>query len=138
MVTQVMRLLRIKLLALVALLSVALPLGAWPGAQYFCRMMDRVMPACCCGHDESLQEVPGDQLRAADCCERLSAARGAGSTAARDADTRFHGPVLFTTLPTVSFTALPVASGVVPPALAVHAPLGQGPPLFLKNCSLLT
>lgn len=133
-----MRLLRIRILALIAMLCVALPLGAWPGAQYFCRMLDRVMPACCCGHEEGLQAAPGAQIRAADCCERLSAAAGAGSIAARDADTRFHGPVFFTASPALSFTALPVALGILPPALAVLAPLGQGPPLFLKNCSILT
>jgi len=126
----------LRWLALLAALVVALPFIASAQPHYFCRAMDRVVSARCCENDEK-HEVGAASARAADCCERISAARHGALALRIEAVNHISGPALLATLPRVELPARRATDCSTP------VPHAQGPPtervpLFLKNCSLLT
>jgi hypothetical protein len=143
MVPTRMPLVRRRWFALLALLLVALPLGAAGRDQYFCRMMGRLMDSCCCvppGADTShvARSSGGPRLERQDCCERVEGLR-ASATALRDAAVR---------LPLSAFATLACARPLLPElpsmgsvqgeAVQARAPPPTGPPLYLKHCALLS
>ncbi len=133
-----MRRVSLRFLALLVTLLVALPSLASTRTHYFCHVMERVLPECCCAHEDSPDKSSkGTEVRAADCCEAISAAARTGS--ATLSDTPKHVPLfaLATALPSFTVAAAP-SSKVSAPVPNAQAPPGLGPPLFLKNCSLLT
>jgi len=129
--------LRARIVAFLASLLLLWPLGGPAQARYFCRMMDRVLDTCCCGHESELEALhPEAQARSADCCVRLT--RGALPTA----DARRDGliPGWLPALPGAGAPrVLPAFQSDV--SLAAGAPgepvLARGPPLFLKHCAFL-
>jgi hypothetical protein len=136
--TSQMRLLRVRILALLAVIAMALPGGASSRAQYFCRMMERVMPSCCCGGERQSQRLErATVVRAADCCERIAPSSHAGTAAVRDASAPIETWALVATLPEIARVAFNSSWTDVPVPRA-QAPPGVGPPLFLKHCVLLT
>jgi hypothetical protein len=127
-----------RLLAFLVALLVALPSLASTGTHYFCRVMDRVLPECCCAHEDSRDKPSeGTEIRATDCCERMSAAARTGSASLSDVPRHVAPLALVATLPLFTAAALPTSEALAPIPNA-QAPPGLGPPLFLKNCSLLT
>src|SRR4051812_45827620 len=81
--------LRARIVALVAVIALMLPTGAVARAHYFCKMMEQVMPACCCaGEHHEAEAVQAAKASAPSCCERLQsparASANAGSTAGPD------------------------------------------------------
>jgi hypothetical protein len=133
--------LRARVLAFVAVFLVVLPLGATSGAQYWCRSMGRLMNACCCPARTAATDrgTSGAQLKAEDCCKRIERATGGGVPAVREGAPRVLDAVLVATAPAVSFAVpQPGLLVLVREPVQARAPPRAGPPLFLKNCSLLT
>jgi len=127
---------------LAGLVAVALLLGSGAGSvTYWCAMNGaRVDSACCCKHsnepgatldEESRAERPG-------CCgARVEAAVVAAATL----ELRSHfsdGAAVVATLALVPEPAQPALKDVVLPSRARGPPLSQGPPLYIKNCVLLS
>jgi len=102
-------------------------------------VMGRMMDACSCAGKHTSVSSCSPEIKPEDCCRRLE--RGAGSSASAVRE----GGALRVPLPTLA--AAPAFAVVIPkpsddvpqrePAQA-RAPPRTGPPLFLKNCSLLT
>jgi hypothetical protein len=132
-----MRPVSLRFLAFLATLLIALPALASTRTHYFCRVMERVLPACCCAHESPTKPSEGSEVRAADCCEKISAAARTASATLSDPPKHVPPFALVATVPsfTVALAPTSVASTPVPNA---QAPPGLGPPLFIKNCSLLT
>ncbi|MGC4087758.1 MAG: hypothetical protein QM756_07645 [Polyangiaceae bacterium] len=124
----------VLLAAFVALLWVA----AFDRAPFFCRMMERAVPRCCCAAAKAFRTPSSEKtIEAPDCCERIAPATRATVAARSDSAAQLAGPlVALSTLPSVA-VALPAAqrSGAFP-AMA-RAPPAIGPPLFIAHCSLL-
>jgi hypothetical protein len=134
---------RARLLALLALLLVALPLGVGAGAsRYLCHAMDRVMDECCCpkARANGTQQPKPVEVKAPDCCEVLRGHAHQGPPAVRADSSGVAGPEL-ATLPSQPLVILlePELEHVVAAILQARAPPpSRGPPLFLQNCSFLT
>jgi hypothetical protein len=132
-----MRRFRLQLTALFAVLAVLLSGGAAAHAQYRCRMSGRILEACCCAKVAAhAAQSGGTEARPADCCELVVTQARAAATQTFE-ETR--------KLPAATITAFPVLLTITPPqtfedrlVLRDRAPLAIGPPLFIKNCSLLS
>lgn len=134
---------RARLFALLALILVAMPLGATGRNQYLCHAMGLVMDECCCPAARAREVVKQDsgvaEVKARGCCELLERTGRDSTPALRDASMRVSAAELAT-------AAEPVVVLLQPPpyvfeAEAVQArapPPRAGPQLFLQNCSLLT
>lgn len=138
-----MRRFRARLLALLALLLVALPLGAMGPNQYLCHAMGRVMDKCCCPAaraDQTANHGPGvTKVKAPDCCQLLERSSHDSTPALREAAVRVHAPELATAAPVVVVVLEPELLLLAAEVVQARAPPPRpGPPLFLKNCSLLT
>ena len=128
----------LRFLALLIALLVTLPSLASTQARYFCRAMDRVLAASCCAHEEEAQQRSASpEISAEDCCARVSATARTGVVVVPDLVTGVSAPALIATLPPFALGALPAGVAMAPIPRA-QAPPGLGPPLFLKNCSLLS
>jgi hypothetical protein len=129
-------------LAALLVLLVALPLGAVHRVQYFCKMMGRVMDTCCCSKADAVQSVhrpaARPEIKAADCCEKLESAARHGAPAVRDGALRVLSPGYATISASVAVVAQAQPSLLLAPSVHARAPPALGPPIFLKNCSLLT
>jgi hypothetical protein len=128
----------LRWLALLVALLFTLPSVASSGPHYFCSMMERVLPACCCEHDApGPGKSSGSQAKAADCCERIVGASHGGVATTRHAIEQ--GSSVALAAPPWAFELGAISareeSAPVPQA---QAPPGLGPKIFLKNCSLLT
>jgi hypothetical protein len=133
--------LRTRIPVLLVALLVALPAGAAGRHQYFCRMMGRLMDACCCASaqaDANAKPVLGPEAKAKDCCERVERAGREGIPALRDGALRIESPVVATLPALIAVEPAPVFSLRGINRERARAPPALGPPIFLKNCSLLT
>ena len=136
-----MRPFRARLLALLALLLVALPLGAGGSTRYLCRAMGRVMDSCCCPKAKAAHgaQAAVTTVKAPDCCSVLERAGHEGTPAVLDGAPRVPTPELALA---TSIDIVVLEPGLYLLALDVVQARGPpprpGPPLFLKNCSLLT
>jgi hypothetical protein len=135
---------RARLLPVLAVLLVALPLGAAGGVQYFCHGMGRLMDKCCCPH-ASAKQTPAqvgceDKIKSRDCCERLERVPGsvAGGLRERASSVVEVPPALAAPAPLAVLVFEPDARDVVAEPVSARAPPPRGPPIFLLNCSLLT
>jgi hypothetical protein len=128
-----MRVLRTRLIALLAAAFVALPAQAFARASYRCHMTGAVSHACCCAG--KLAPKPcGAQIERQNCCEALHAADQASMPEAR-ADLQDVPPAGLS----AELLFVPSTRGapdqLAPPAAALtHAP---GPPRFLTHCAFL-
>lgn len=120
-----------------------LPTGAWARSRYFCRSMERVMDACCCGGARKMEPLPrslsqGAELRTGDCCERLEQPSLKAAAGARDGAQHAPAPPALAVLGTPAPPVLP--SGWILPLARPHsrAPPPAAAPLYLRNCAFLT
>jgi hypothetical protein len=138
---------RARVIALLAALLMTLPAGAWARSRYFCRAMDRVMDACCCGsmrtveplqRSVSVSAVQTAELRSGDCCERLEQPSAKVALGARDADQHSPAPLALALLPLAAPPGLP--SGWLLPLERPHsrAPPSPAVPLYLRHCAFLS
>jgi hypothetical protein len=118
--------------ALLCLLAVSVPARA----QYFCRMMDRVVDSCCCESSAGLEGERRAELRAPDCCVRLTRGALPAAEVRRDAVPPLPAPALVTAAPLL-IAAAPVRQlpNLRRPGQRVRPT--RGPPLFLQHCALL-
>jgi hypothetical protein len=127
---------RARLLAVLAAIALMLPGGALARASYFCRMMERVMPSCCCAHAQEREAQRAPRASAPDCCERMEAPSRSNASPANAAVPLVAPAALLAVLPAYLdvLALLGVESAVTPQA---RAPPSLGPPLFVVHCSLL-
>jgi hypothetical protein len=130
-----MRSARARIVALLAALVVVLPGGASLGAQYFCRMMDRAVPACCCAPSENDEARGETGVRPADCCSRLAAPER--SAAAARVPSRRPVAALSAILPEPTYLAPSVSMSCSTTAQA-RAPPTVKSPLFIAYCAFLS
>jgi len=131
---------RPRLLALLMVLLVGAPLGAFARQHYFCHAMGRVMEkACCCASAKHAAARPGlPELRSRDCCERVKQAERDATPAVAQGDARIAAPAL-ATVEVVAIRVAPTPVRLAPStSIQARAPPPTGPPLFLLNCSFLT
>lgn len=137
-----MRRFRARLLALLALVLVALPLGAMGQSQYLCRAMGRVMDECCCraAPTAEVKHASGvTEVKAPDCCQLLERSGRDSTPALRDGNPRVPPAELATTVPVVIVVLEPAPYLFAAEVVQARAPPPRaGPPIFLENCSLLT
>lgn len=134
-----MRSLRSRLVVLLAVLAMVLPAGALARTRYFCSMMGRSVPSCCCAASHRTKSPSrGTELRARDCCERITP--GAGHEAVQsgaEATPPVPPAALAATLPAF-ISAPPPASRSATAETRARGPPGLGPPLYIAHCSLLS
>jgi hypothetical protein len=134
--------LRARIFALLAAIALMLPSGAAARAAYFCRMMERVMPSCCCrgAHAAHAAREEARQAKASspDCCERFGTpSRAPASAAACDAALQVPSAALLSLLPIDVVFAAPALVGAERGSQARAPPRGE-PPLFIVHCALLS
>jgi len=130
--------LRVQWIAVLTALAVLFPGSAFARTQYFCRMMNRVVATCCCDSDgQSRVEANSAQVRASDCCERLTTAARPAAVRAVAKDFSVPPAALVATIPAPVYVFRTTFAAHTLPAQA-RAPPGVGPPLFVLNCSFLT
>lgn len=138
-----MRRFRARLLALLALVLVALPLGAMGQSQYLCRAMGRVMDECCCKAaraGEAAKPASGvTEAKAPDCCQLLERSGRDSTPALREGTPRVPAAELATTVPVIIVVLEPAPYVFATEVVQARAPPPRArPPIFLENCSLLT
>ena len=131
-----------RILAMVAVLLLALPVGALGRVQYFCHGMARVMDECCCPRASTVQSVRpiecNAKIRSRDCCERLERATSQAAPALREnAGSPGSPPAVLGSRPLIVVVAQREAPDSISTRLETSVPPPRGPPLFLANCSLL-
>src|SRR6185369_13478523 len=133
-----MKALRAQLIAALTVVAVLLPGSAFARTQYFCRMMNRVVATCCCeGAERHEEQVAGPEVRATDCCQKITPE--SRSIAAGVSNTDFSVPVAAVVdAPRHCVHAAPLSFAIVAPSIQARAPPAIGPPLFIAHCALLT
>lgn len=131
---------RARLMPLLAVLLIALPLGATGRAQYFCHGMGTLMPRCCCPTGDVAAFAPSDygpRVESRPCCERLQRASTTAAPALRDPASfpNFMSAPAVAQTPNVPVT--PEVGVLVAEAVRAREPPPRGPPIFLENCALL-
>jgi hypothetical protein len=128
---------RTRIVALLAAIALMLPSGAVARAHYFCKMMERVMPACCCAgeHDDAVA-APAAKASAPSCCERLQSPTRASASSASLSGPDVPSAALASVLPDFRLEGGPAAVvGLHEPQ--ARAPPSLGPPLFVSYCVFL-
>ncbi len=124
--------------ALLAALVMLLPSAASAHAEYYCRMMGRVVGAASCANEAAGRAVgPASELRLADCCQRLKSATGTASLGTREVAPDLVA-ACHASAPSPSFELGAPSGRRSLCAAATQAPLAIGPPLFLAHCALLS
>lgn len=143
------RLLPLASALIMAALIMALPFGLMAKTRYFCRSMDRVMEACCCGSKPEASSAKRSSaerssertalLRPSECCEALRSASREAAPATRHATPDLAPIALLTTLTVSEWLLIPARALSAEDEADAHYPLsGAGPPLYIENCALLT
>ena len=132
--------LRAQFVAALTALAVLIAGSGFVRAQYFCRMMNRVVSStCCCSKAAAHHDEPsyGPEARDTDCCQKIAANERSSVASASKTDgvvpplaaSEAPAPVIKVHAPRLAVVELPVRARA-PPAL--------GPPLFIAHCRLLT
>lgn len=134
-----MRSLRNPLVTLLAALLMLLPGGASARTQYFCHVMGRVMPSCCCETEQQASDSSSErQVRPEGCCELISSAGRAAMPRAVSKATRLAGAAFVAVVPEpVRVTPSVPKSADARTVPRTRAPPALGPPLFLAHCAFL-
>ena len=127
-----------RLFALLAALVLLLPGGASTRAQYYCRMMGRVVASCCCGTDaRAATPQHAQEIQDADCCSRISSSTRNASLGTREAVREIAAAALLRAV-LAPFDVRPGTDAGNSCAESTQAPLAIGPPLFVVHCALLS
>lgn len=129
---------RARILAVLAILLLATPAGALSRDQYFCRMMGRLMGACCCKPAPDKQKSSTPEIKAKSCCELVSGAARGAAPAVRDGLLQIQSPLTAIAPAIFSVVADPEFSALGIQRARARAPPLRRQPIFLRNCSLLT
>jgi hypothetical protein len=107
-------------------------------ARYFCHMRNAVTVDCCCAKQEhATGSENSSDLRALGCCE-LVKVQGHLAPMVRVDEPGATPDWSPATLPTLTPLLPQITTAVTAPNPRAMAPPWQGPPLFLRHCSLLT
>ncbi|HEY3233768.1 MAG TPA: hypothetical protein VGJ84_03575 [Polyangiaceae bacterium] len=132
-----MRPLRAQLVALFTVAAVFLAQGAFARTSYFCFMMGRTVPSCCCkAEPRSSGPSAESRILARDCCERIGSAQGARMSSTLEKSVNVPAGSLVATLPIATYVAPHAHRMTALPAQA-RAPPAVGPPLFIAHCAYL-
>jgi hypothetical protein len=133
---RVARWLALRVLVLFAAMLVTLPSLAAQGNKYRCRFSGRVMDACCCKARAATSHVSASaEVRPADCCDTIRSSSAKVAASLRDVVQLATPGAPESTLALVP-DATPTGSTGPLTRLAVQA--RAGPPIFLRDCRLLT
>jgi hypothetical protein len=135
-----MRTVPVRALAIFAVLLTALPVGAGRD-QYFCRAMGRLMDSCCCASARAAAKIArsgASEVKAKDCCERVSHTASAGAPALKDGSLRVPPAALCSVAPMSALLTVPNFQARGVRRVQARAPPRRPPCLYLENCSLLT
>jgi len=134
-----MRALRLQLLAAFMAFAVSLPGTALARTQFFCHMMNRVVATCCCDSDVDVGADTGcgPQVRASDCCEKMTTVAQSATARALAKDVTVPPATIAAMVPAPVYVFSRTVTALALPAQA-RAPPALGPPLFVLNCSFLT
>ena len=131
------RRLALRCVALLAVVLVAMPAWAGTAEKYQCRYSKRVMSSCCCKAKQKAVQ-PADtspQAKAPSCCDTLRQVASSASSGLRDAAQLALDADLASSLVLIASPALPRSSTVV---AAASFDARAGPPIFLRDCRMLT
>jgi hypothetical protein len=135
-------LLRTQLLALLTALAIALPLGAAGRDRYFCHVMGRTLSSCCCSGAKGSPDVHAKtvdtKIEKSNCCTVVDREVAPTISGTRNEATHFQPPLAAIRVPFFEGIPGPNLHSLIDDPVRARAPPGSGPPLFLKNCSLLT
>ena len=136
-------LLRTRLLALLTALAIALPVGAAGRDLYFCHVMGRTLSSCCCpGATSSSLHVRtatvDAKIEKSNCCTVVEHEVTPTIPGIRDEATRVHAPLAAISVALFEAIPGPNLRALLDAPVRARAPPGSGPPLYLKNCALLT
>jgi hypothetical protein len=128
-----------RLLALLATLVVALPVSGLGRELLFCRAMDRVVGACCCKHNASVErDAPrGPRAERSPCCVRFEGSDRSAPSAVREGTISDHAQALSALAPAIELLPAPPNATLATSGVQARAPPHTGPPLFIEHCSLL-
>lgn len=134
-----MRAVLARLFALFAAVVMLLPGTASARTQYYCRMTGRIIGSVACDNGVAAKAAgPAQELRALDCCQRLSPSKHSASPGTLDALSDIAPATRVATLPQ-AFALRPNSGGPIGfCAESTQAPLAIGPPLFIVHCALLS
>lgn len=132
--------LALRIVALLAALFMALPASAFERAAYWCSGMGKVMTeSCCCGSPEDTRANSSScEVKRSDCCTRLPGADREATPAVRDAATQVPPSAFVVTLAVLTPVVEDHGRVLGGATRQARAPPPLGPPLFIKNCSLLS
>jgi len=99
-------------------------------------MMERVVDSCCCESSDAVDARCRAELKAPDCCVRLTRGTLPAAEARRDVVPLPSSPALVPALPLV-LAAAPELELPNVGRLAQRVLPTRGPPLFLRDCALL-
>ena len=128
----------VRAMALMMVLLVAVPASGLGQLLFFCTMTGAVGPKCCCQHEVEQDALEGASLRAAPCCEVVSAEQPISPTRDEVQEPQFETSKFIA----LSFTPSERTPVRAPTRLALpHGSRGPppdtGPPIFIKHCSYL-
>jgi hypothetical protein len=124
-----------------ALVVIAALLVAWPSLaaqsdKYRCRFSGRVMEACCCKARAAAAPVaPSAVVKPADCCDTIKGASSKAAPSVRDAA---QLATLAAAESTLALIPEAPTGRSVDLGLGHARPAGAGPPIFLRDCRLLS
>ena len=128
---------RARMVAFLSAVLMLWPLGMPGHARYLCRMMDRVLDACCCPPEPAVDAGTSEpQARTPDCCERLTQS-APPIAATRPEVVKAHSLAWLPATPVLELE--PAFHRDAPDTLSREAGSCSacGPPLFIANCQLL-
>jgi hypothetical protein len=136
-------LLRIRLLALLTALAIALPLGAGGRDLFFCHVMGRTLSSCCCPRvtNSSVHvRTATDDARAekSNCCTVVDRDVTPTIPGIRDEATRVQASLAATRVTRLDAIPEPNIETLLDNPVRARAPPASGPALFLKHCALLS
>jgi hypothetical protein len=132
----VARWLALRVLVLFAVMLVTLPSLAAQGDKYRCRFSGRLMDACCCKARATASQVSAShEVKPADCCDTIRHASTKVATGLRDA-VQLATPAAPES--TLALVPDPTPNGSTGPVTRLAVQARAGPPIFLRDCRLLT
>ena len=128
----------VRSIALVIAVLVAFPVSGLGQLLFFCTMTGEVGPKCCCQHEVEPDALEGPSLRAASCCEVVSAEQQVPPMRVQVQASQFETPQFSALRFTLSDrTRVCAPTGLALPHGSRGPPPDTGSPIFIKHCSYL-
>lgn len=128
----------LRAMVLLAALAVAMPALAVQVELFKCRYSGRVMPSCCCrgkAKAEAKAASASPEVKPASCCDLLRQEVRHAAAGARDLE---QGATLAAPASTLALVVRPTSERRSEWSANVFVEARAGPPIFLRDCRLLT